>query len=312
MPWKVVKQDKKFCVFKLDAESNPTGEALACHDTDDKAQAQMRALYANEPEAGKATPVDELTKAGARHRRTDRELLKAIHAGARRIAEAAIEMGFTEEAVAEALAEGAQEAAEDKAFDSRLVVKSLGQHRLGGYLAIWGTPKAKDLTNEYFTPKTHGMTKVFESVGRVPLLYQHGTDEAVQFEIVGTYDVMQPDEVGLWAEMQLDKASKYRVAIRQLVAKGALGQSSQSLASARKVAKDGHIDHWVIVEGSLTPTPCEPRMVDRPVAEIKAAYKALSLTFPEPSDGEAIGGEEPRHDDDALALERERIALLDL
>jgi hypothetical protein len=37
----------------------------------------------------------------------------------------------------------------------------------------------------------------------------------------------------------------------------------------------------VIAEGSLTPTPAEYRMMERPVQEIKAAYQAIGLTLPE-------------------------------
>jgi hypothetical protein len=48
MPWLVRQQsDGKFCVFK-DAGGNPTGSSLGCHDSKEKAQAQIRALYANE------------------------------------------------------------------------------------------------------------------------------------------------------------------------------------------------------------------------------------------------------------------------
>jgi phage head maturation protease len=198
-------------------------------------------------------------------------------------------------------------------LDDILAVKALGQNRLGGYLVLWGDVNKKDLSGEYFDQRTEGLTHIFGVVGRVPMLYAHGKDDDLEFSPVGTYDVMVPDEVGLWAEGELNKANQYRDAIRQLVARGALGQSSQTLVSARKVSDDGHIDRWVIAEGSLTPTPCEPRMMDRPVSEIKAAYKALSLEFPEPDEEpETKGDEESRQRDRELALEAERLALLDL
>lgn len=51
MPYKVVKQDDQYCVYKLDANDQPTGDPAHCHDTEDEAQAQVRALYANEDAA---------------------------------------------------------------------------------------------------------------------------------------------------------------------------------------------------------------------------------------------------------------------
>ena len=174
-----------------------------------------------------------------------------------------------------------------KAVNDLTAVKSLGKNRVGSYLVLWGDEARKDLSGEFFTPQTKGLLQIFKAVGRVPTFYQHGKDAKTDLTVVGAYDVMEPDDVGLWAESQLDLAGKYREAIMALVSKKALGQSSQTLASARKVAPNGEIQQWVIAEGSLTPTPCEFRMMDRPVAELKAAYKSIGVEFPEdtPSDG---------------------------
>jgi len=193
-----------------------------------------------------------------------------------------------------------------KALNDLTAVKSLGKNRIGGYLVLWGDEARKDLTGEWFTPQTEGLLNVFKAVGKVPLLYQHGHDAKVGIDIVGAYDVMEPDDIGLWAEAQLDLANQYRAAVLQLADKRAIGQSSQTLASARKVAPSGEITRWVIVEGSLTPTPCEPRMMERPVSEIKAAYKSIGVEFPDdtPSDG----AEEARRRD--AELEAIKIDLL--
>ena len=48
MPYKVVKNGKSYQVHKLDADGKPTGKALGTHPDMAKAQAQMKALYANE------------------------------------------------------------------------------------------------------------------------------------------------------------------------------------------------------------------------------------------------------------------------
>src|SRR5688572_27143722 len=43
MPWRITKQGEKFCVTKI-----ATGDVVACHDTQAEADAQRKALYANE------------------------------------------------------------------------------------------------------------------------------------------------------------------------------------------------------------------------------------------------------------------------
>ena len=44
MPWRVQKKDGKFAVVKKD-----NGKVVGTHDTREKAEKQVRALYANEP-----------------------------------------------------------------------------------------------------------------------------------------------------------------------------------------------------------------------------------------------------------------------
>ncbi len=45
MPYRIVERNDKFCVEKV-----PSGKEMGCHETDDEALAQMRALYASEDE----------------------------------------------------------------------------------------------------------------------------------------------------------------------------------------------------------------------------------------------------------------------
>jgi hypothetical protein len=152
---------------------------------------------------------------------------------------------------------------------------------------LWGDPGRKDLTGEYFTQKTAELTTIFEAMGRLPLLYHHGADGKLATQIVGPVDVMRMDEAGLWYEAQLTMAGQYREAIDGLIGQGLLGTSSGTLPAARRVdVRSGRITRWPIAELSLTPTPAEPRMMERPVAEVKAAYQALGL------DAEWIGAED--------------------
>jgi len=178
-------------------------------------------------------------------------------------------------------------------------IKMLGSYRAGGYMALWGSEKEKDLDDEFFTPETEEMTTIFKAVGKLPYLYNHATDGVLKSALVGVIDVLEPDEVGLWYEAQLDKGNAYLDAIRKLTQQRMLGTSSGTLPGARKVAKNGRILRWPIVEGSMTPTPADPRQMERPIAEIKSAYSDLGLTFPE-----GKGAEDARQIAKALGLLR--------
>ena len=188
-------------------------------------------------------------------------------------------------------------------------VKSLGQHRIGEYLVLWGAPDQKDLHGEYFSPDTASLTGVFDAVGKVPIFYQHAGDPEIKSTVIGTIDIMRPDEIGLWAEGELASAHSYREQIGSLVDAGVLHWSSGTLPRAKKWDADGHITDWLIVDASLTPTPAEFRMVERPVSELRAAYKAVGLDFPTQLEIDK-GAEEARQLE--VEVERERIKLLSI
>jgi cation transport regulator len=185
-------------------------------------------------------------------------------------------------------------------------VKALGSNRIGGYLMLWGTPQAKDLTGEYFTRETEEVLSIYRSMGKLPALYHHGRDENVKATVVGQIDVLDPDEVGLWAEAQLTTANKYRAAVLDLVRQNALAWSSGAIPGGRKVAGDGKILRWPIMEGSLTPTPAEPRMViERPIAELKSYFAEIGLQAPDDLFTDTDRQRE-------AALEHERLRLLEM
>ena len=169
--------------------------------------------------------------------------------------------------------------------------------RIGGYLLVWGVspdrdgdaasleargPRGdnvegarkiqRDLQGEYFTPQTDVGLDWYE---QRPVLYHHGLDGALKAAVIGVIDTLRPDDTGLWAEAQLDLHKRYVRAVQRLVDQGVLSWSSGSLPHLVDIAGDGHIKRWPIVEGSLTPTPAEPRHTD--VQTLKSAYKALGL-----------------------------------
>ncbi len=144
--------------------------------------------------------------------------------------------------------------------------------RVGGYLVVWGNPGERDLQGEYFTPETElGLSWYPQR----PVLYQHGLDGALKAAVIGSMDTLVRDETGVWAEAQLDLRQRWARAVQRLIEKGVLGWSSGSLAHLVEVADDGQIRRWPIVEGSLTPTPAQPRRSD--ARSIKSAWEALGL-----------------------------------
>lgn len=173
--------------------------------------------------------------------------------------------------------------------------KMLDSGKIGGYLVVFGDANTKDLHGDYFTPRTDFALEWFDER---PALYQHGLDGAVKAAPVGRIVAIKADNIGLWAEAQLDMRNRYADAVKELVKAGALSWSSGSMSHLVQRGNDGQIKRWPVVEGSLTPTPAEPRMTD--IHEIKSAFEALSINFnldllqePEPEtmpeDGEAVG-----------------------
>ena len=144
--------------------------------------------------------------------------------------------------------------------------------RIGGYMLVWGEADRRDLQGEFFTPQTDVGLDWYE---QRPVLYHHGLDGALKAAVIGVIDTLRPDETGLWAEAQLDLHKRYVRAVRRLVDLGVLSWSSGSLPHLVDVGEDGRIKCWPIVEGSLTPTPAEPRQTD--VQTLKSAYKSLGL-----------------------------------
>jgi phage head maturation protease len=144
--------------------------------------------------------------------------------------------------------------------------------RIGGYLVVWGGPQTLDLQGEYFTPQTDF---ALDWYAVRPVLYQHGLDGTMKGALVGQIDTLRADDVGIWAEAQLDLRHRYVEVVLRLVEQGVLAWSSGSLPHLVERERDGKIIRWPLIEGSLTPTPAEPRYTD--VRTVKQAYKALGL-----------------------------------
>jgi len=165
-------------------------------------------------------------------------------------------------------------------------VKFIGENsdRVGGYLVRFGGPDDRDLQGEYFTPATN-LALDWETTR--PALYHHGLDKSLKATLIGVIDTLKADGVGVWAEAQVAMSNEYWAAIAQLIQEGRIGWSSGTLPQMVEVTAEGEIKAWPIVEGSLTPTPAEPRNLvgnmkhASDAAILTAAYKSADLDLPD-------------------------------
>lgn len=142
-------------------------------------------------------------------------------------------------------------------------VKALGDGRVAGYLIRFSDPRDprdRDLEGQYFTAKTYfgprdgdGVDAYFHHAIPVRGDLAHLADR--------TFAPLKVtrDEVGLFAETVLNMADEYERMIYDLAVQGKLGWSSGAPGHLVRVAADGAILRWPVAEGSLTPTPAEPR-----------------------------------------------------
>lgn len=140
------------------------------------------------------------------------------------------------------------------AFGSEL--KALGEGKVGGYLVRFSTAEDPDLTGDFFTKDTD-----LHYPPEMPVLYNHGLDKTIKKRVIGKASV-SIDDVGAWAESQLNLRDEYEKEIYKLVEAGKLGYSSGALShlvEREPAGKAAFIKSWFVGEVSLTPTPAEPR-----------------------------------------------------
>lgn len=141
-------------------------------------------------------------------------------------------------------------------------VKALDEPgKVGGYLVRFSTEQDPDLTGDFFTAKTYFGPSDGDGAD---LMFHHGLP--LKAELAGLADHIfrnpiktRKDEIGIFAEAVLDMSDKYEAAIYKLAKEGKLGWSSGTAKYLIRKEDTGEIKRWPIVEGSLTPTPAEPR-----------------------------------------------------
>lgn len=139
-------------------------------------------------------------------------------------------------------------------------VKALGDGRVGGYLVRFSSEADPDLTGEWFTRATYYGPRDGDGADT---LVHHGFPLKAGLEELADR-LLSPlrtrkDEVGIFAEAVLDMADEYEKMLYQLVEQGKLAWSSGAPGHMVRRKDSGEITRWPIAEGSLTPTPAEPR-----------------------------------------------------
>lgn len=189
-------------------------------------------------------------KVGARNSVADKQRLQAAH-------DALVEAGAECESM-KAITD------ETPAFIGDAVKALDDNGRVGGYLVRFTNENEPDLTGDFFTAKTD-----FGESDKLPVLYHHGFDKSIGKRKIGTANLRR-DEIGLWAEAQLQMRDEYEKKVFELARAGKLGWSSGAASHAverESTSKAAWVKQWYLAEASLTPTPAEYRNL---VTSVKA------------------------------------------
>lgn len=147
-----------------------------------------------------------------------------------------------------------------------------------GYLVSWGNSRDTDLQGEYFSPRTEFCLDWF--VDR-PVLYHHGLDGEAGLRKIGSIKTVDTDDLGLWVQAQLDLRDRYANAVYDMVKTKEFGWSSGSVDHLVKIAPNGEIAVWPLIEGSITPTPAQPsKTLVRPLKSGEVAQEAITQAAP--------------------------------
>ncbi len=165
-------------------------------------------------------------------------------------------------------------------------IKAVGDWELEVLAIPYGGPnKGRDAQGEYFSEETNLYLDKFDN----PIVsYYHGFDPdgypQGEPEEIGEVLSRESKSDGLWVRVLLDKASQYAQRVWEAAKEGLARASSGTIEHIRRVARDGLITHWPLVELALFDTegsrqPANDYAVAIPV--MKAAYKQAGRDWPE-------------------------------
>lgn len=267
---------EEWCVHTQADDGDPKGSSHGCHPTREQAVQQLRALYANVPEARKAT----LTTAAGTLTQYDRPAQTMPQDGPRWAVRQQgdqycvfrpdgpdpVKCFPTEEAARAYAATCAGMEAGDMGMKVDVpdlligfgdAVKALPAGKIGGRVVRFTHAEDYDVTGEFFDA---GTDFGLELPAKVGLYYHHGFDPTLGKRRLGHAEV-KADEDGLWFEAQLDLADRYQARMYQLAQAGKLGASSgavKHLVEKEAAGKAARLTSWPLGEVSLTPSPAMP------------------------------------------------------
>lgn len=168
-------------------------------------------------------------------------------------------------------------------------LKALGDGRVGGYLVVFSGPNDPDLTGDFFTKDTD-----FGDAADTDVYYHHGLDQRLgRRKLTVGKATLKKDDIGVWMEGQLALRDDYEKFIHDQAAQGREGLSSGTaahLVEREQIGKAYWIKSWPLgLDGSITPTPAEPRTSIVPL-------KSLQLDAPA-ENGSTVSPGESEHDE---------------
>lgn len=164
-------------------------------------------------------------------------------------------------------------------------IKATKDRRFEGYLIAYSPPAPIDLHGQHFSAKTERMPEVYPVEG-MPILFNHGFDPKIGSFKLGLFDFAREDEKGIFVngvlkrheeyietlakmnarrslnfnDEQIERAARsFAEGIDYLLAENVLSLSSGARPPDVRVAPNGHIDVWLLEEGSTTEMPAAPK-----------------------------------------------------
>ncbi len=151
-----------------------------------------------------------------------------------------------------------------------------GGRDLSGLVAY--TDKNQDgSTGEFFTRNTELESPYTKSVGRLPIVWEHGVyvneGEPGRHDVLGYVDwkTARADETGVFVQRVLDRRNRYIKMLEELVRQGLISTSSEAIKEETKKASNGELLRWLLSGDALTVAPMDQRnLSSNTLATIKA------------------------------------------
>ncbi len=191
----------------------------------------------------------------------------------------------------------------------KAISKDDKEYRAGNYIVLFGgrdltafrylgntNPKYRNAdgsAGEFFS-KNVKLDSDYTELGKVPINWEHGTQELPKDDVLGYVDwkTAKADEQGIFVERVLYRHKKYVQWLETLIDAGLVGTSSEVVPNKAVVKENGEIIEWPIKRDTLTVMPMEPRMKSENVLQ---AYKSLGIL-----DVESNGEEPPETEEKAI------------